>query len=97
MAHTENQLAMLQVDLGLMTITTAQKTYLEQQLDAAQSRLTRQGITLVAGDPDHDELVVMYASWLYRKRTGDGSTEMPLPLKTARNDLLFSQKARASE
>ena len=97
MAHTVNQLAMLKVDLGLMALTEDQKAYLGQQLDAAQSRLTRQGITLVAGDPDHDELVVMYASWLYRKRTGEGSTEMPQPLRTARNDLLFSQKARASE
>lgn len=97
MAHTENQLAMLKVDLGLMALTEDQKTYLEQLLDAAQQHLTTQGLTLVDGEPDHDALVVMYASWNYRKRTGEGSTEMPLPLKTARNDLLFSQKARASE
>lgn len=97
MAHTENQLAMLKVDLGLTTVTTDQTTYLGQLLDAAQQRLATQGLSLVAGDPDHDALVVMYASWNYRKRTGEGSTEMPLPLRTARNDLLFSQKARASE
>lgn len=95
MAHTENQLAMLKVDLGLMALTEDQKTYLEQLLDAAQQRLTTQGLTLIAGEPDHDALVVMYASWNYRKRTGEGSTEMPLPLRTARNNLLFSQKARA--
>lgn len=94
MAHTENQLAMLKVDLGLMSITDAQTAYLEQKLDAAHQRLIKQGLTLVDGDPDHDELVVMYASWLYRKRTGEGSTEMPQPLRTARNDLLFSQKGR---
>ena len=97
MAHTENQLAMLKVDLGLMSITDAQTAYLGQLLDAAQQRLTTQGLTLVDGEPDHDALVVMYASWNYRKRTGEGSTGMPQPLRTARNDLLFSQKARASE
>lgn len=94
MAHTENQLAMLKVDLGLMELTEKQQTYLGQLLDAAQKRLTKQGITLVDGEPDHDALVVMYASWNYRKRTGEGSTEMPQPLRTARNDLLFSQKGR---
>lgn len=94
MAHTENQLAMLKVDLGLMELTEKQQTYLGQLLDAAQKRLTKQGITLVDGEPDHDELVVLYASWNYRKRTGEGSTEMPQPLRTARNDLLFSQKGR---
>lgn len=97
MAYTDNQLAMLKVDLGLMALTEDQQAYLGQLLDAAQQRLATQGLSLVAGDPDHDALVVMYASWNYRKRTGEGSTEMPLPLKTARNDLLFSQKARASE
>lgn len=94
MAHTENQLAMLKVDLGLMSITDAQTAYLEQLLDAAQQRLATQGLSLVAGDPDHDALVVMYASWNYRKRTGEGDTDMPAPLRKARNDLLFSQKGR---
>ena len=95
MAHTATQLAMLKVDLGLLTITQDQETYLEQLLDAAQLRLTDDGITLVEGNAQHDALVVMYAAWLYRKRDQDPDKQaMPKMLQLLRNSILFGQKAR---
>ena len=98
MAHTETQLAMLKVDLGLLTVTTEQTTYLGQLLDAAQQRLTDDGCTLTAGDAQHDQLVVMYAAWLYRKRAEDPQlTAMPKMLQLLRNSVLFGQKMGAPE
>lgn len=98
MAHTSTQLAMLKVDLGLLTITQEQETYLAQLLDAAQLRLTDDGITLTDGNAQHDALVVMYAAWLYRKRDQDPDKQaMPKMLSLLRNSILFGQKARVSE
>ena len=98
MAHTENQLAMLKVDLGLRTVTQDQTTYLGSLLDTAQQRLTKDGVTLTSGEAEHDQLVVMYAAWLYRKRAEDPEgTAMPKMLKLLRNSILFGQKMRATE
>lgn len=93
MAHTENQLAMLKVDLGLRTVTEDQTAYLASLLDAAQQRLTEDGITLTAGNAEHDQLTVMYAAWLYRKRAEDpDKTAMPPMVRLLRNSVLFGQK-----
>ena len=95
MAFTANQLGMLQVDLGLMSITNEQEKYLGNLLDAAQQRLTGDGIRLVPDNAEHDALVVMYAAWLYRKRAQSPDQQaMPLMLRTLRNSVLFGQKAR---
>lgn len=93
MEHTENQIAMLKVNLGLRAVTYEQDQYLGQLLDTAISRLQRDGITLDPDDAEHDQLVVMYAAWLYRKRAEDPEQQaMPLMLRTLRNSLLFGQK-----
>lgn len=98
MAYTVNQLAMLKVDLGLIATTAEQDAFLGQLLDAAQQRLTEDGITLAANDPQHDTLVEMYAAWLYRKRAADPAQQaMPQMLRLLRNSVLFGQKGRASE
>ena len=93
MAFTVNQLNMLKVDLGLLSTTNEQDVYLGQLLDAAQERLTEDGITLTSGDPQHDTLVEMYAAWLYRKRASDPAQQvMPKMLQLLRNSVLFGQK-----
>lgn len=98
MAYTNEQLAMLKVDLGLLTVPPEVETYLTQLIDAAQLRLTDDGIQLTAGDAQHDALVVMYAAWLYRKRAADpGQQDMPQMLRLLRNSVLFGQKGRTSE
>ena len=99
MAYTINQLNMLKVDLGLLSTTNEQDVYLGQLLDAAQLRLTEDGISLTSGDPQHDTLVEMYAAWIYRKRASDPAQQvMPKMLQLLRNSVLFGQKmAEASE
>lgn len=98
MAYTENQLAMLKVDLGLLTVTTDQTAYLGQLLNTAQLRLADDGVALVDGDAQHDTLVVMYAAWLYRKRAEDPQQQaMPKMLQLLRNSVLFGQKMGAPE
>ena len=98
MAYTENQIAMLKVDLGLLTVTTDQTEYLGQLLNAAQLRLQDDGITLETGNPQHDTLAVMYAAWLYRKRAGDPQQQaIPKMLQLLRNSVLFGQKMGAPE
>ena len=85
-------LAMLKTDLGIST-ATAYNARLEQLLTAAQAAIIREGAsTLDASDPLDQQLIVMYAAWLWRDRvTG---APMPRMLVQARNNKLFGQKAR---
>ena len=98
MAYTITQLNMLKVDLGLLSTPTEIDVYLGQKLDTAIARLTKQGIALDFNDPHHNDLVVVYAAWLYRHRADESQkTEMPKMVRTLRNDTLFGQKMGASE
>ena len=98
MAYTITQLNMLKVDLGLLSTPTEIDVYLGQLLDTAQQRLTDDGITLTAGNQQHDTLTVMYAAWIYRKRAADPAQQvMPKMLQLLRNSVLFGQKMGASE
>lgn len=97
MANTETQLALLKVDVGLMHPTKEQEQLLNSKLSAAKARIERRGIRLKDEDPDCNDLVVMYAAWLYRKRAqSSDETEMPRMLKQALNDVLVSQKMGGS-
>lgn len=85
MAHTETEYQMLKTDLGFLgDPPDAIKTRMEQKLDAAHSALAADGVTIDPTDMMDEELVVMYAAWLYRKRdTGGGKPRM---LREALND-----------
>lgn len=97
MAYTENQLAQLRVDLGLMSLTYEQTAFLGNLLNTAAQRLTEDGITLDPSNAEHDTLIVMYAAWLYRKRAQDPDKQaMPQMLRLLRNSVLFGQKARVT-
>lgn len=93
MAYTETQLALLKVDLGRMGFDVNQTVYLGNLLDAAIARIEKTGVRLSADSADHDQLVVMYAAWLYRKRVNGDA--MPRMLRTAINDELCHQKTGA--
>ena len=67
--------------------------YLAQLLTAAQGVIATQGITLNLEKIDDCNLVVMYASYLYRKRADDNPA-MPRMLRYALNNRLLSVKAR---
>lgn len=80
-------LSRLKIDLGIST--DAYDSRLTQYLESAEQMITREGITL-AGSEEDDQIVVMYAAWMWRRR--DSGEGMPRMLRYAMNNRLFSQK-----
>ena len=70
--------------------------YLAQLIIAAQEAIATQGITLDLEQVSDCNLVVMYASYLYRKRADDNPA-MPRMLRYELNNRLFSQKVAPEE
>jgi len=70
--------------------------YLEFLIDAAQNAIKAEGITIDFDAIDDCNLIVMYASYLYRKRVGDDPV-MPRMLRYALNNRVFAEKAKAVE
>ena len=88
------RLAMLKSNLEIYPAFTAHDEYLLQLLGAAEQMITREGITLSESFED-ENLRVMYAAYLYRKRAED-APEMPRMLRYALNNRIFSVKASGS-
>ena len=90
----EMLLNMLKVDLGIRQ-TTAYDARLSQLLTAAQSAINKEGAsTLDASDPLDQQLIVMYAAWLWRRR--DNMEGMPRMLRLALNNRVFGEVGAAS-
>lgn len=84
-------LTILKVDLGIRN-TTAYDERLGQLLTAAQTAIIKEGAsTLDASDPLDQQLIVMYAAWLWRRR--DSMDGMPRMLRYNLNNRIFSEKA----
>ena len=81
-------LEMLKVDLGIST--TAYDARLSQYLTSAKDYIAREGITLDSDKASDMNLVVMYVSWLWRKR--DTTEAMPRMLRWNLNNRLFAEK-----
>lgn len=77
----------LKLDLGITA--TAFDSRLSEYLTAAEQLISREGIALTDSAEDN-QLVVMYAAWLWRRR--DGMEGMPRMVRYALNNRLFSQK-----
>ncbi|MBR2798951.1 MAG: hypothetical protein IKE17_14590 [Clostridia bacterium] len=91
----ETMLTMLKVDLGICT-ATAYDERLNQLLTAAQSAILKEGAsTLDASDPLDQQLIVMYAAWLWRRR--DDMKGMPRMLRVALNNRVFAEKAGGND
>lgn len=85
----DNILEMLKVDLGIST--DAYDERLESIISYAISEIEREG-TVLGDTIEEQNLVAMYAGWLWRKReTGEG---MPRMVRYALNNKLFSQKMK---
>jgi len=84
-------LAALKVDLGIRS--SAYDERLTARIEAAKQRIADVGITLNDSAADND-LVLMYAAWLWRSRTS--GEDKPLMLRSALYDRLFGEKARLS-
>lgn len=80
-------LTMLKTDLGIRT-STAYDARLEQLLTVAQREIIAEGASdLDASDALDQQLIVMYAAWLWRRR--DEMTGMPRMLRLALNNRVF--------
>ena len=92
---TPTEYAMLKADLGFLTEPPESiRTLMEAKLNAAHVRLARDGVVIDQSDPSDEELVVMYAAWLYRKRdSGEGKPQM---LRQELNDRKVDGKVSAS-
>ena len=76
--------------LNLSMITTVYDDYLAHLLLTSRELISREGISL-QDTPEDNELIVMYAAYLYRKRAED-IPPMPRMLRWALNNRLFSEK-----
>lgn len=90
MGQSDNtMLTMLKVDLGIGT-ATAYDTRLSQLLASAQRAIVAEGAsTLDASEPLDQQIIVMYAAWLWRRR--DDMTGMPRMLRLALNNRVFRE------
>ena len=76
----------------------AKDTELTQYIQAAETYIDREGITLHLEDIGDCMLIVMYAAWLYEKRravsAGYGQAPAPMPrmLRWNLNNRLFAEK-----
>lgn len=84
-------LAMTKSNLQLMGTTWDE--YLTQLIEVSTREIEREGVVLDQTQIDDCNLIVMYASYLYRKRNTDGP--MPRMLRYALNNRLFAGKVEA--
>ena len=85
----ETMLAMLKVDLGIMS-TVSYDDRLTQYLASAKAEIEREGARLSLSSLEDMQLIVMYAAWKWRRRdTGDG---MPRMLRYSLNNRILSEK-----
>lgn len=84
----EDRLTLLKSDLELLT--KAKDSYLKHLLEVAEEEIKAEGITLTETVGD-ENLRVMYAAYLYRKRAAENTT-MPRMLRWALNNRLMKQK-----
>ena len=89
----EDLLKLLQADLNMLQPDATRTAQLTQLINAALQLIAREGVTLDEPYSFEDgNLVVMYASYLFRKRATD--EPMPRMLRWALNNRIFSAKAQ---
>ena len=87
------KLQMLKIDLGITS--TFYDERLKQYLAGAAREIQREGYTLLEDKPDDDDLQIMWAAWMWRRRdTGEG---MPRMIRWTLNNRLFDVKAGESD
>ena len=80
---------------NLQIIGTTWEDYLTNLIEASTREIEREGIVLDQTQIDDCNLIVMYTSYLYRKRNDDGP--MPRMLRYALNNHLFAQKGGGND
>lgn len=64
---THEELLLIRLKADLEILHNAKDTYLRNLIETAQEEIEGVGVPLT-GSSSNDNLVVMYAAWLYRKR-----------------------------
>ena len=81
-------LTMTQANLDLLSPDASRSAQLEFLIDSAIQLIAREGVTLTEPYTAEDaNIIVMYASYLYRKRATDEG--MPRMLRWALNNRIF--------
>lgn len=84
-------LLLLQYDLDMINPDETRTAQLNHLIDTAVSMITREGVTFSTPYTiEEGRLIVMYASYLFRKRKTDEG--MPRMLRWALNNRIFSEK-----
>ena len=83
-------LTMMKTDIGIKG-TTAYDERFGQILQYSADKIAEEGATLNLDSAEDQQLVVMYASWTWRRRdTGEG---MPRMIRYALNNRIMKEKA----
>lgn len=101
----EELLAMTKLNLQLLS--TAFDSYISMLIEVAKKEVEREGITLDLTDIADCNIVILYAAYLYRRRTENNENtaywteanqyfDMPRMLRHALNNRLFSEKMRTT-
>lgn len=86
---TEIMLGMLKVDLGISV--TAYDARLAQYLSSAETAIINEGATTLDNTELSDQqLIIMYAAWLWRRR--DDMGEMPRMVRYTLNNRILKDK-----
>lgn len=89
-------LMLLQADLNILSPDVTRLVQLDHLIEVSLQLISREGVTLQEPYSAEDaQLVIMYASYLFRKRATD--EPMPRMLRWALNNRIFSEKARAAD
>lgn len=86
-----NDVILASVRNSLDMRTNSRDAYLMELIEAAKVYIKTEGINLDSENPGDNEIVSMYAAYLFRKRANDNSP-MPRMLRYAMNNRLFEQK-----
>lgn len=89
----DERLILLKADLELLG--TVKDKYLSHLLLVAEEEIAKEGIKLTETVSD-ENLRIMYAAYLYRKRAAENTT-MPRMLRWALNNHLMKQKGAVAD
>lgn len=89
----DERMVLLKADLELLS--NVKDAYLKHLLAVAAERITAEGIALIESVGD-ENLLIMYAAYLYRKRAAEITT-MPRMLRWELNNRLMSQKGAVAD
>lgn len=84
------KLEVLKMDIGITS--PAYDTRLTNLLEAAEEQIERMGAHLNFDSAEDDNLVVQYASWMWRKR--DSGEDLPRFIQYAINNRIFAEKMK---